>query len=306
MAIGIGQVGDVAVIVAAQQPALGLGDLEHRLAHRHPEVGALDQHEAAAHGKAVDRGDDRLLERARHEGVLEVGPLAAGGAALERFLHVLAGAEAAAGAGEDGDLEFLAVAELGPGLGKLAAHFMTEGIQPLGSVHADHEHLSVTFGLDDGHVFSLRMGGTGLSFPPIHADRASPVDDGGPHDDDRRLPVRRVALPGGGRAPDPGLLPLPQLPKDQRRGPYRLYLLSRERRGGRRRDPELQPDGRQRPDGHALFLSDLPQRRVRPGGGHGRPDQPLCRLARRHCHSSSRASRSSPGAGRPGTCPRGS
>ena len=60
----IGQVGDVAVIVAAQQPALGFGDLEHRLAHGEPQVGALDQHEAAAHGEAIDRGDHRLFERA--------------------------------------------------------------------------------------------------------------------------------------------------------------------------------------------------------------------------------------------------
>src|SRR3546814_960193 len=39
----IGQVGDMAVIPAAEQPALRLRDLEYRLAHRDAQVGALDQ-----------------------------------------------------------------------------------------------------------------------------------------------------------------------------------------------------------------------------------------------------------------------
>ena len=73
----------------------------------------------------------------------------------KRLLHVLAGAEAAAGAGEDGDLELLAVAELGPGLGELGPHLVAEGVQPLGSVHAHHEHLSVTFGFYNGHILVL-------------------------------------------------------------------------------------------------------------------------------------------------------
>ena len=61
----VGQVRDVAVIVAADQPALGLGHLEHGPLRGDAQIGALDQHEPAAHRKAVDRGDDRLFERAR-------------------------------------------------------------------------------------------------------------------------------------------------------------------------------------------------------------------------------------------------
>ena len=41
------------------------------------------------------------------------------------------------------------------------AHLGVERIQPLGPVHADDEHLPVTFGFDDGHVCSLRAGGCG-------------------------------------------------------------------------------------------------------------------------------------------------
>ena len=151
MAIGIGHVGDVAVIVAAEQPALGFRHLEDGAAHGDAQVGALDQHEAAAHGEAVDRGDDRLFQRAGHERVLDAGPPSAGRAVLQRFLHVLAGAEAAAGAGEDGDLELVAVAELGPGLGQQGAHLVAERVEALGPVHPHHEDLSVALGFDDGH-----------------------------------------------------------------------------------------------------------------------------------------------------------
>jgi hypothetical protein len=59
---------------------------------------------------------------ARHERILNGRPLASGSALLQRFLHVLAGAEASTGAGEDRDLELLAVAELDPGLGELGSH----------------------------------------------------------------------------------------------------------------------------------------------------------------------------------------
>ena len=74
----IGQIGDVPVIVAAEQPALGFRDLEHRLVHRHAQIGPLHQHEAAAHRIAVDRGDNRLFQGPRHERVLDIGPPAAG------------------------------------------------------------------------------------------------------------------------------------------------------------------------------------------------------------------------------------
>ena len=50
------------MIVAAEQPALGLGHLEDGAVDRDAQVGSLGQHEAAAHREAVDRGDDRLLD----------------------------------------------------------------------------------------------------------------------------------------------------------------------------------------------------------------------------------------------------
>jgi hypothetical protein len=62
------------------------------------------------------------------------------------------------------------------------------------------------------------------------------------------MPVRRVALPRRRRAFDPGLVPLPQLPADQRRRSCRLRLLFEGRRDHGRSDPELWLDGRQRPD----------------------------------------------------------
>jgi hypothetical protein len=43
---------------------------------------------------------------------------------------------------------------------------VAQRVQPLGSVHADHEHLSVTFGLDDGHVISHRERVEWPSLPP--------------------------------------------------------------------------------------------------------------------------------------------
>src|SRR5206468_12883919 len=72
---------------------------------------------------------------------------------LQRFLHVLAGAEPAARSGENRHLEAVTVAEFAPGLGEVRAQFVAERVQPLGPVHAHHEDLPVLFGFDDGHVF---------------------------------------------------------------------------------------------------------------------------------------------------------
>ena len=74
---------------------------------------------------------------------------------LQRFLHVLAGAECPAGAGEDRDFELVVVTKLGPGLGEFGAHFMAERIEPLGPVHPYDENLSVTLCFDDGHLCPL-------------------------------------------------------------------------------------------------------------------------------------------------------
>ena len=59
---------------------------------------------------------------------------------FERLFHVLAGAEAATGTGQDGDLQVIAVAELGEGVG----HGMQlHGIQFVGGLCAQHQDSSV-------------------------------------------------------------------------------------------------------------------------------------------------------------------
>ena len=82
------------------------------------------------------------------------------GSVLQRLLHVLAGAEAAAGAGEDGDFQFVGVAEVGPGFREQRAHLVAERVEALGPVHPDDEDLSVAFGFDDGHGGVSRVRGS--------------------------------------------------------------------------------------------------------------------------------------------------
>src|SRR5262249_28686730 len=74
-------------------------------------------------------------------------------------LHVLAGAEGAAGAGEDADLEFIAVAELGPGRRELRAHVVGQRVEALGAGHTDAENPAVAFGFHDGHGGTPWVGG---------------------------------------------------------------------------------------------------------------------------------------------------
>jgi hypothetical protein len=69
----------------------------------------------------------------------------------------VAGAEAAAGAGEDRHLEAVALAELGPGLGQAAAHLVAQRVEPLRPVHPHHQDLPVFLGLDDGHLFVSQL-----------------------------------------------------------------------------------------------------------------------------------------------------
>src|SRR6185295_15339769 len=125
---------------------------EHGFGHSHAQIRALDQHEAPTHGKTVDGSDHRLLQRAVHERIRNCRSLAAGRAARKRFLHVLAGAEATSGAGEDRKLQVLVVPELGPQFSKGSAHLAIEGIEPLRAVHAKDKDLSVTLAFDDCHA----------------------------------------------------------------------------------------------------------------------------------------------------------
>ena len=73
----------MAVIVTAEQPALCFRNLEDRAARGDAQIGAFDEHEAAAHRKTVNRGNDRLFESPGHERVLDWRPLSAGRAALQ-------------------------------------------------------------------------------------------------------------------------------------------------------------------------------------------------------------------------------
>ena len=68
---GVGEVGDMAVVVAAQQPALGFRYFEHSLLGDDAEIARLHQFESAAHGEAVDRRNDRLFQRAGGQGMDE-------------------------------------------------------------------------------------------------------------------------------------------------------------------------------------------------------------------------------------------
>ena len=144
------QVGEEAVLIAPQQPALRLGHLEDRPAHGHPQIGVLHQPEAAAHRVAVDRRDDRLVDHPAHEGVVDAGR-EAGSAPVERLLHVLARAEGPPRAREDRDLQRGAVAELPPGLGQRRPQLGPQRVQPLGPVHANQHHAAVAFHFNDRH-----------------------------------------------------------------------------------------------------------------------------------------------------------
>jgi hypothetical protein len=56
---------------------------------------------------------------------------------------------------------------------------VTEGIETLGPVHADHEHLPVTFSFDDGHVFfSFEVGSIGYRSAQLETFSAHPVRRG--------------------------------------------------------------------------------------------------------------------------------
>ena len=152
------QVGEKAVLIAAQQPALRLGDLEDRAAHGDTQIGTLDQREASPHSVAVNGRDDGLHQRAVHERIgLALRP-SARRPTLERFLHILPGAERPAGAGVDRDFELVAVTEPAPGLGQTRTEFLPEGVETLRPVHADHHDLAVALGFNDSHTLPLLAG----------------------------------------------------------------------------------------------------------------------------------------------------
>src|SRR3990172_3768898 len=144
----------VAVVVAAQQRALGFGGFEHGAAHRHAQVRVLHQHEAAAHGEAVDRDDDRLVHGApniRIPGSRRRPADVACRAAFDRFTHVLADAETAPCTGIDRDFQLAAVAKLAPRLGQRFAQLRTQRIHAIRPVHANDHDAVAAFDFDNTH-----------------------------------------------------------------------------------------------------------------------------------------------------------
>ena len=140
------------MVVAAEQPPLGLGDLENRPAHGDAQIGALDQLKPTTHGVAVDGGNHGLQQRPVSEGVGNGLLSPAWRTALDRLLHVLTGAEGAASPGEHGHLELVAVPKLTPGLRQAGAQFLAERVETLRPVHTDHHHLAAALGFDDSHT----------------------------------------------------------------------------------------------------------------------------------------------------------
>src|SRR5215469_10508995 len=148
----------VSVIVAAQQPALGLRGFEHGAAHRDAQVGTFYQVEAATHRKAVDRSYHGLFERS---GAIDIVIPSArchclsGLLPLDRLLHIFARAESAPGTCEDGDLEVAAVAKLDPRRRQLRTKLRAQRIKSVGPVHAHHHYTVTPLDLDNTHSFSF-------------------------------------------------------------------------------------------------------------------------------------------------------
>src|SRR5262245_25074255 len=105
------------MVIAAKQPALGLGDLEDCPMDGNAQVSALNKLKPAPHGIAVDGSNHGLQQRAIRKGILNGLASPARRTALDRLLHVLSGTEGAARAGEYGHLELVVVPKLTPGLG---------------------------------------------------------------------------------------------------------------------------------------------------------------------------------------------
>src|SRR6516165_2700831 len=82
----IGHVGEMTMMVAAEQPALSLRYLEYRSWHGDAKVGSFHQHETATHRKPVDGGDHRLLELALEEGIGKRWTCATRSSGRQRFL----------------------------------------------------------------------------------------------------------------------------------------------------------------------------------------------------------------------------
>src|SRR6188472_51374 len=127
--------------VLGDQAASGEGRRQLRAARREADVAHHRDYEAEAGAGAVDRGDHRLAKRSRQALRAWVG-LRLGAALLDfpEIVEVGAGAEAAAGPGEDDRshawvrIGFLEAIEVG------AAELGRPGVESLGSVQRDSRH----------------------------------------------------------------------------------------------------------------------------------------------------------------------
>ena len=113
--------GQEPVVVAAEQPALGLGDLEDRAVRGDAQIRTLHELKAAAHREPIDGADHGLGQRAVHERVVDGLASQAHRAALDGLFHVLARAERASRTREDRDLQLVRIAELAPRRGQAGA-----------------------------------------------------------------------------------------------------------------------------------------------------------------------------------------
>ena len=165
-----------------------------------PDVARTRKGEPGARDRAVDRGDDRLLERADRTDIRVVGPFerlpdAAG--QLGELLQILARAEPATGTGDDDGADF--------GIGRLlerppqsVVERAVEGIEDLGPVEGDRKHRAVA---DGQHLVSHRR-------PPFCSRNARTASCASSPSIDMREPVARVpdGLVPGEVAPDVQLL----------------------------------------------------------------------------------------------------
>ena len=97
-------------------------------------------------------------QRTIHEGIGDSLLTPARCTSLERLLHILAGAEGAAGAGEDRHLKLIAVPKLAPRLGQQISQLLAKGVETLRPVHTDHHHLVLALGFHDCHLLSPLSG----------------------------------------------------------------------------------------------------------------------------------------------------
>ena len=122
------------MIVASKEETFSLGYFEHRTGNRHSQVAALHEDEPAAHGKAVDGGDDRFGRLPFAVRVAEGMILTAGSAPLQNLFHVVPGAKSPARSSEHGDLQVRIVVELGKRSEHLGSQLQAQSVQPVRTI----------------------------------------------------------------------------------------------------------------------------------------------------------------------------